>query len=562
MTMRAILIFLLAVVTQSSFADGPFVPQSDAAIRQILVDRVDVQHRSVGIVVGVIASGERRVITYGHLETGDTRPLDGNTIFEIGSETKVFTSLLLADMVQRGEVALSDPVAKYLPPGTRVPERNGRSITLVDLATHTSGLPRLPSNMSPKDSANPYADYSVEQLYQFLASYQLTRDIGSEYEYSNLGGGLLGHVLALRAGTSYEELVESRICTPLRMNSTRVTLTPEMKARLAAGHDESLKTVENWDLPTLAGAGALRSTANDMLTFVAANLGYTKSPLAPAMAAMLKVRRPAGQSGLEIALGWHVYTTGGKEIIWHNGGTGGYRSFMGFDPKSGVGVVLLSNTETPEGVDDIGRHLLDPSIPLKPPAKEHKQVAVDPKLFDGYVGTYQLSPNFNISITREGGHLFAQATGQEIFEIFPEGDRDYFLKVVDAQITFVTDGKGPAKEIVLHQNGHDVHGNRIEGEVSPPKEHNQIVVAPKIFDGYVGRYQLAPNFILTISREGDRFFTQATGQLKIEIFAETEREYFLKVVDAQISFVIDGSGHATELILHQGGLYQRAKRIE
>jgi D-alanyl-D-alanine-carboxypeptidase/D-alanyl-D-alanine-endopeptidase len=562
MTMRAILIFLLAVVTQSSFADGPFVPQSDAAIRQILIDRVDVQHRSVGIVVGVIASGERRVITYGHLETGDTRPLDGNTIFEIGSETKVFTSLLLADMVQRGEVALSDPVAKYLPPGTRVPERNGRSITLVDLATHTSGLPRLPSNMSPKDSANPYADYSVEQLYQFLASYQLTRDIGSEYEYSNLGGGLLGHVLALRAGTSYEELVESRICTPLRMNSTRVTLTPEMKARLAAGHDESLKTVENWDLPTLAGAGALRSTANDMLTFVAANLGYTKSPLAPAMAAMLKVRRPAGQSGLEIALGWHVYTTGGKEIIWHNGGTGGYRSFMGFDPKSGVGVVLLSNTETPEGVDDIGRHLLDPSIPLKPPAKEHKQVAVDPKLFDGYVGTYQLSPNFNISITREGGHLFAQATGQEIFEIFPEGDRDYFLKVVDAQITFVTDGKGPAKEIVLHQNGHDVHGNRIEGEVSPPKEHNQIVVAPKIFDGYVGRYQLAPNFILTISREGDRFFTQATGQPKIEIFAETEREYFLKVVDAQISFVIDGSGHATELILHQGGLYQRAKRIE
>jgi serine-type D-Ala-D-Ala carboxypeptidase/endopeptidase len=562
MTMRAILIFLLAVVTQSSFADGPFVPQSDAAIRQILIDRVDVQHRSVGIVVGVIASGERRVITYGHLETGDTRPLDGNTIFEIGSETKVFTSLLLADMVQRGEVALSDPVAKYLPPGTRVPERNGRSITLVDLATHTSGLPRLPSNMSPKDSANPYADYSVEQLYQFLASYQLTRDIGSEYEYSNLGGGLLGHVLALRAGTSYEELVESRICTPLRMNSTRVTLTPEMKARLAVGHDESLKTVENWDLPTLAGAGALRSTANDMLTFVAANLGYTKSPLAPAMAAMLKVRRPAGQSGLEIALGWHVYTTGGKEIIWHNGGTGGYRSFMGFDPKSGVGVVLLSNTETPEGVDDIGRHLLDPSIPLKPPAKEHKQVAVDPKLFDGYVGTYQLSPNFNISITREGGHLFAQATGQEIFEIFPEGDRDYFLKVVDAQITFVTDGKGPAKEIVLHQNGHDVHGNRIEGEVSPPKEHNQIVVAPKIFDGYVGRYQLAPNFILTISREGDRFFTQATGQPKIEIFAETEREYFLKVVDAQISFVIDGSGHATELILHQGGLYQRAKRIE
>src|ERR1700733_12200103 len=241
---RAILIFIMAIVTQSAFADGGLVPEasmpSDETIRQILIDRIDVQHQSVGIVVGVIDRGERRVITYGHLEKGDTRPLNGDTIFEIGSETKVFTSLLLADMVQRGEVALGDPVAKYLPTGTKMPERNGRSITFVDLATHTSGLPRLPANMSPKDPANPYADYSVEQLYQFLATYQLTRDIGSEYEYSNLGGGLLGHVLALRARMTYEALVESRICTPLEMNSTRISLSPEMKSRLAAGHNASL----------------------------------------------------------------------------------------------------------------------------------------------------------------------------------------------------------------------------------------------------------------------------------------------------------------------------------
>jgi len=255
----------------------------------------------------------------------------------------VFTALLLANMAERGEVALRDPVVKYLPPGTKMPERNGRSITPVDLATHTSGLPRLPTNMSPKDPNNPYADYSVKQLYEFLSTYQLSRDIGSQYEYSNLGGGLLGHALALRAGMSYEDLVESRICAPLGMNSTRITLTPEMKGRLAGGHNAALETVENWDLPTLAGAGALRSTANDLLTFVAANLGYTKSPLASAMAAMLKERRPTGQPGLEVALGWHIFTTGGKEIIWHNGGTGGYRSFMGLGPKARVGGVVLSN---------------------------------------------------------------------------------------------------------------------------------------------------------------------------------------------------------------------------
>ena len=435
---------------------------TDAEIRQMLVDRVDVQHQTIGVVVGVIGPEGRRLIAYGHPEKGDSHPVDGDTIFEIGSETKVFTALLLADMVQRGEVTLDDPVAKYLPQGVKMPERNGRPITLVDLATHTSGLPRLPANLAPKDPGNPYADYSVEQLHQFLSSYQLTRDIGSQYEYSNLGGGLLGYVLALRAGTGYEALVESRICKPLGMNNTRITLTPEMKARLAAGHNAALDTVENWDLPTLAGAGALRSSANDMLNFIAANLGYTKSPLSPAMAAMLKVRKPTGRPGLEIALGWHIFTSNGKEIIWHNGGTGGYRSFMGFDPRARVGVVLFSNAGTEAGVDDIGRHLLDASVPLMAPPKQHKQVAVDAKLFDGYVGKYELAPTFAITITRDGDHLFAQATDQPKFEIFPEGDRDYFLKVVDAQVTFVVNDKGKATELILHQNGRDQHGKRVE----------------------------------------------------------------------------------------------------
>jgi serine-type D-Ala-D-Ala carboxypeptidase/endopeptidase len=455
----------ILLVAVGIFTFGHSEPQtqvpSDTEIRKILVDRIDVQHQSVGIVVGVIGPEGRRVIAYGQLDKGDPRALNGDTIFEIGSATKVFTSLLLADMAEHHEVALDDPVAKYLPSDVKMPERNGRVITLVDLATHTSGLPRLPANLNPKDPANPYADYSAEQLYQFLSNYQLTRDIGSEYEYSNLGGGLLGYVLARRAGTDYETLVRSRISDPLKMTSTRITLTPEMKARLAVGHNSALDPVENWDATTLAGAGALRSTANDLLIFLAANLGYTQSPLAPAMASMLKVRRPTGHLGLEVALGWHIYTVNGKEIVWHNGGTGGYRSFMGFDPEARIGVVALSNAYTAVGVDDIGRHLLDPAVPLAVPPKQHTEVRVDPKLFDAYVGNYQLAPNFIITITRDGDHLFEQATGQSAFEIFPESDHDFFLKVVDAQITFVTDSNGHATELVLHQGGHDQHAKRI-----------------------------------------------------------------------------------------------------
>jgi CubicO group peptidase (beta-lactamase class C family) len=247
------------------------------------------------------------------------------------------------------------------------------------------------------------------------------------------------------------------------MSSTGITLTPEMKARLAVGHNDKLEATPNWDVPTLAGAGALRSSANDMLTFLAANLGYVKSPLAPAMASMLAVRRPTGAPGIgEIGLGWLVTKPSDNEIVWHNGGTGGYRSFVGFETKAGVGVVVLSNTFTAAGIDDIGMHLLDSHVPLLPPPKEHKEITVDPKLFDGYVGQYQLAPNFILTITREGDKLFAQATGQPKFQIFPENEREFFLKVVDAQITFETDGTGRAISLTLHQNGANLPANRIQ----------------------------------------------------------------------------------------------------
>jgi D-alanyl-D-alanine-carboxypeptidase/D-alanyl-D-alanine-endopeptidase len=378
--------------------------------------------------------------------------------------TKVFTSLVLMDMVQKGEVALTDPVSKFLPATVKMPERNGKKITLEDLSTQSSGLPRLPSNFTPKDASNPYADYSVDLLYQFLSGYQLTRDIGSQYEYSNLGVGLLGHVLALRAGMDYEAMVRSRICDPLEMTSTRVTLTPDMKARLAIGHGPGLNEVPNWDLPTLAGAGALRSSANDILTFLAANLGYSKTPLAAAMAAEVSIRRPAGSPDMQIAYAWHIQTKNGNSIVWHNGGTGGYRTYKGYDPKTRAGVVVLSNMASEPGPDDIGRHLLDASYPLQKaePVKEHTEINVDPKLFDNYTGKFELAPNMIMAITRDDNHLFLQLTGQDKFPLFPEGERKFFLKVVDAQVAFDTVAQGKATQLTLHQNGRDMVAKRID----------------------------------------------------------------------------------------------------
>ncbi|MBW8860036.1 MAG: beta-lactamase family protein, partial [Caulobacter sp.] len=382
-----------AGAAQASPAPASLLP-SDADISAILQTRIAAERRAVGVVVGVIDAKGRRVIAAGLRDAGDPRPLTGDTEFEIGSVTKVFTSLLLADMVRRGQVALDDPAARYLPPGATLPVRNGRAITLIDLATHTSGLPRLPTNLAPANPSDPYADYDDAKLYAFLSGYVLPRDIGATYEYSNLGAGLLGQLLARRAGTSYATLVQARIARPLGLKDTAIALSPEQTARLAVGHDAGLAPVGYWTLGSLAGAGALHSTANDLLTLVAAELGHVDTPLKGAMADQLLPRRPAGGQ-LQVALGWHVSPRPedkggpGGEIVWHNGATGGFHSFVGFDKTRGVGVVVLVNTASDVGGDDIAMHLLA-GAPLSKPA--HQEIPVAASILERYVGQYQMAP--------------------------------------------------------------------------------------------------------------------------------------------------------------------------
>ena len=433
---------------------------TDSAIRAIIKDRVD-SKGTTGIAVGVIgADGQQRVFAYG--SSGTARPIDGNTVFEIGSVTKVFTTAILADMVAKGDVALDDPAAKYLPASAKVPSRNGRQITLLDLATQSSGLPRMPTNFSPKDPANPYADYTAEQLLAFLSTYELTRDIGTTYEYSNLGMGLLGIALAHRAGMSYEELVTQRILQPLGMTDTRIVLTPAMRERLALGHGAGGSVVSNWDIPGMAGAGALRSTVNDMLKFLAANMDSASTPLGRVLASTHATRHGSREAPPELGLGWHIRPLPDGQIIWHNGGTGGYRSFTGFNPASRRGVVVLTNAAT--GPDDIGFHIIEPRLPLRapgPPPRVRTEISLAPQVLDRYVGEYQLAPTFSITVTREGNALFAQATNQPRFPIFAEKEDQFFLKVVDAQLHFNKDASGNVTGLVLHQNGQATPGRKV-----------------------------------------------------------------------------------------------------
>ena len=356
----AIFVTLLSMYFPQIYAQQNF---SDSQIMGIIKREVD-SGRCPGIVVGVIDKSGSRVLSYGETVKGNGKIPDGNTLYEIGSITKVFTSLLLEDMAEKGEVNLNDPISKFLPKNVKTPTRDGKEITLIDLSTQTSGLPRMPDNFTPKDWRNPFADYTPEKLYDYLSQYKLTRGIGEKYEYSNTGVGLLGFVLSLKAGTDYETLVKKRICEPLKMTSTIIALTPDLKKRLAVGYDQNGRQTENWDFSALAGCGAIKSTVNDMLKFAAANLGLVKTNLSDDMEAIQVPRHTTGIADLYIAMGWHVWLKYDKKIIWHNGGTGGYRTFIGLDKENQKAVIVFSNSAA--GVDDIGLHLLESRFEMNP----------------------------------------------------------------------------------------------------------------------------------------------------------------------------------------------------
>jgi D-alanyl-D-alanine-carboxypeptidase/D-alanyl-D-alanine-endopeptidase len=318
-------------------------------VKALLVHLVDEEKRAPGMVIGMIADDpqERWVIGYGKLSATDERVPDGDTVFEIGSITKVFTGILLAQAVLSGEVQLDDPISLYLPEGVVAPEYEGKSITLLDLATHYSGLP--PFNTT--DISDPCEEFTIGEMYDLLSGYHLTRPPGSIHDYSNLGFSLLGDLLARGAGKAdYEALLLERIALPLGMDSTRIQLTTEMQPRLAPPHYDLLPACSD-ARSAFYPAGGIRSTANDMLTFLAANMGMTETELQPAMQLANTSQRPTGD-GAYTGLGWYT------EPFHHHGGrTGGYYSLLAWDPQRKIGVVVLSN-DSEISIQEIGYQLL------------------------------------------------------------------------------------------------------------------------------------------------------------------------------------------------------------
>lgn len=300
-----------------------------------------------GLVVGTLTDGLSHVSTYGVASLRDSTRLDADTRFAIGSVTKAFTGLLLAEMAREGTVSLDARIGSFLPDSVRMPIVDGHPIRLRHLATHTSGLPRLPSNLSPiQNRANPYADYSPAKLHAFLNKVELSAPPGSTFTYSNVGTGLLGHLLARHADTTYAALMTDRVLAPLGLHDTAVPSPADTSApHLATGYTR-MGPAAYWSFDALAGAGALRSTAGDLLQFLRVHLSPTRTSLAAALRQTHRVRHQSESLGL--TLSWHVSEgPDGSRLYWHNGGTGGFRSFVGVTPKTGRAVVVLANQALP-----------------------------------------------------------------------------------------------------------------------------------------------------------------------------------------------------------------------
>lgn len=546
--LRCRLLLLILALASPAAASGQGYFPPDAYLEPMLRYLVE-DGATVGIVLALRDSdSSSRILLYGSGGEG-ARALGAESVFEIGSITKTFTGVLLADMVARGEVSLRDPASRYLPAHVRMPSWGERGITLLDLATHRSGLPQMPDNGDSSSPGDRSAGYGVEDLYEFLSGHELRRAPGEEAEYSNVGFGLLGHLLERASGQSYEDLVKERILEPLGMHMTGVTPSGELAAWHTKGHTRSGGEAPRFNALTLVGAGGLRSTPADMLRYLEANIGTPTSDIEHAMRAAQEMRSPFGEGG--IGLGWQSVDHDGRTLITHGGSTAGYGARIAFDPERGLGVVRLANTT--DFRDDFELDLLregaGPSIP---------EVHVERRVLRDYVGAYEFSDVRMLVRLEEEGNLTLQTPPNVRFPMYSASDSAFFLKRKPLQIFFTRDDDGAVTGLEVSMQGRRFEVPKVSDETPDPAvaAGNAAAIGPPPggVAPYTGRYTI---------RIGERdlpvrIYTE-DGTLMVEQGASSrlirvgEHEFAVEIdPDIRLKFGIR-NGRAETITLHRGG---------
>jgi serine-type D-Ala-D-Ala carboxypeptidase/endopeptidase len=379
--------------------------------------------------------------------------------FEIGSISKAFVGVLAADMVARGELRLDESLAALLPPTAAVAREAVPDVTLADLLTHHAGLPRLPPGFRPADPADPYADLQPGGVYGPLAQVKLPQP--RRYAYSNWAFLMLSDLLAQRAGQPFDALLHSRVLAPLGMHDTLVARNDG----LVPGRQSNGRPAATWNVPVaFAGAGGLRSTVDDLVIFARALLGEVPAGTPESLRTALRVSREKlrdGDARVDLAWAWHLLRQpGGAPLLFHNGMTAGFSSMLVVDLERRRAAVVLADAAG--GFDDLALRLVDGSTPLAP---ARKPAALDATTAQAVTGRYALAPGLVVTVSLEGGRLYAQATGQGRFELLRDARGDFYTLVTDLMIRFDglgSDGDGRATGLTLFQGGGILPARRID----------------------------------------------------------------------------------------------------
>lgn len=522
----------------------------------------------VGISVAVIEPEATSYYNYGTTHFGGNSVPQETSVYEIGSISKVFTALILADLCETSEMDYHDPLIKYLPLGTTAPGNVHEKISLLHLATHTSGLPRMPDNFMPADFQNPYVDYTEDQLLEFLSRYSLKRQIGTKVEYSNYGMGLLGFLLSSSQNKAYRFLLRDHITQPLGMIDTVTHFEGSLVDRLVPGHSNS-QPVANWDFDVLVGAGGIRSTSRDMARFIAANMGLQQTSLRSAIKASHIAQKNYESGKMKVALGWHIRPHPKGDVIWHNGGTGGYRSFAGFRHDGKRGVVILGNTD--RSVDDLGLFLLNEAFTF---TRSRLSAAVElGKSIDAGDLTGADAKFRQIwQAERDRFEFDEQQFNRLGYRYLEQGKIDAAICVFRLNTLFFPESSNTWESLGTgykncQQTDDAIGAYRTALKVYPGNESAKAaLVSMGIKDievdvsvdettliNYCGDYELTPDMLMTITYENGQLVERTTGQQQFSLGAISSTRFYLKGVEAQIEFFKDNTGKVSHLVVFQAG---------
>ncbi|KRA52185.1 hypothetical protein ASD77_10855 [Pseudoxanthomonas sp. Root65] len=532
----------LAIASSSAHA------MSDAALADIVGQRLHGDRTGACMAVAVVENGAV-ARTFQCADASDAARIGPDSAFEIGSVSKTMTAALLADLIVQGKGSLDDPLSAWLPPGTTLPDYQGKPILLRHVVTHTSGLPALPSRMGAADMTDPYAKLDEAALLASLGDVTLTAAPGTTFEYSNFASMVLSYAVARRAATGMETLLKQRLFAPLGMRHAYVDDAPA-GVRAAVGHTPNRQPASAWHFQAnLAGVGGVRATLDDMVRYVQGQLGAEKTTISPALQASQQKISDAPP----MAMNWMLMPVGDRTVHVHEGGTGGFSSFVSFDKEKRRGVVILSDTtwNSIGSLGSLGLHLVDASFPLGQPRRETTPQA---GLLDDLVGEYRLASGMKMTLRRHGDALEIQATGQGAHAMGHDSAGDFYPRDFDAVLRPQRNAAGTS--FVWMQMGAALPATRIDAAASKPV----LEVDAATLRDYEGEYPLLPGFGLTVKVQGDALTLQGTGQPALPVQAVAPDVFVMDAVGAEIRFERDTAGKVTALTLVQGGQTLRGER--